>query len=122
MNLWKQYPLDRPGSSDLAYAPAGGPAKQWLAGAFLAAIPVIYGILCMLDGHATFFGRDQIVDFTGAAAFWLAMAYIGIGAFIHFHFFWGLSERLWRFSQVGKGVALLVFLPSFFYAIYRGFF
>ena len=57
----------------------------------------------------------------GDAGFWLAASYIAIGAFMHFHYFWGLSERLWRFSQFAKVSALLVFLPCFLYALYRGF-
>ena len=56
---------------------------------------------------------------TSEAGFWLAVAYIAAGAFLHFHYFWGLSERLWRFSQIAKILSLLVFLLSLFYALYR---
>ena len=49
----------------------------------------------------------------------LAVAYIAVGAFFHFHYFWGLSERLSRFSQFTKVLSILVFLPSLLYALYR---
>jgi hypothetical protein len=104
---------------DLAYGPSGGRAKQWLAGFFLAAIPITYGIVCLHRGHTTLFGRGPNWDATGAAGFWLAVSYIALGAFLHFHYFWGLSDHLWRFSQVLKLLCVLVFLPSFLYALYR---
>ena len=105
-------------AQDLAYAPSGGRAKQWLAGLVLAAVPIIYGIVCIRRGHTTLFGRGSS-DLTGDAAFWLAVAYIAVGAFLHFHYFWGLSERLSNFSQFAKIISLLVFLPSFLYSLYR---
>ena len=106
---------------DLAYAPSGGRTKQWLAGVVLAAVPIIYGIVCLERGHTTLFGRYASSDLTGDAAFSLAVAYVAGGAFLHFHYFWGLSERLSDYSQFAKGMALLVFLPSFLYALYRFF-
>ena len=32
---------------DLAYGPSGGRTKQWLAGVVLAAVPIVYGIVCI---------------------------------------------------------------------------
>lgn len=58
---------------------------------------------------------------TGDAGFWLAVAYIAIGALIHFHYFWCLRNRLWPFSQAGKLFSLLVFLSSLFYALHHSF-
>src|ERR1043166_474179 len=100
-------------ADDLAYGPSGGRAKQWLAGFFLAATPIVYGIVCLHRGHTTLFGRGMHSDATGAAGLWLAVSYIALGAFLHFHYFWGLSNHLWRFSQALKLVSVLVFLPSF---------
>jgi hypothetical protein len=48
-----------------------------------------------------------------------AVPYVAAGAFLHFHYFWGLNERLRRFSHITKILSLLVFLPSLFYALYR---
>jgi hypothetical protein len=106
-------------AEDLAYGPSGGRVKQWLAGVILAAIPIIYGIICIHRGHTILFGRRVTdLDVSGKAGFWLAVSYIAVGSFLHFHYFWGLSERLWRFSQAGKFISALVFLPSFLYALY----
>ena len=94
-------------------------SSKWLAGVILAAVPITYGIICIYRGHATLFGRRAAsLDVSGKAGFWLAVSYIAVGSFLHFHYFWGLSERLWRFSQAGKFTSVLVFLPSFLYALY----
>jgi hypothetical protein len=107
-------------AEDLAYGPSGGRVKQWLAGIVLAAIPIIYGIVCIHRGHTTLFGRRATnLDLSGAAGVALSISYIAVGGFLHFHYFWGLSERLWKFSQAGKVICVLVFLPSFLYALYR---
>ena len=90
-------------------------SSKWLAGVILAAVPIIYGIICIQRGHATLFGRRAAsLDVSGKAGFWLAASYIAVGSFLHFHYFWGLSERLWRFSQAGKftsGARLFAELP-----------
>lgn len=110
-------------AEDLAYGPSGGRTKQWLAGAFLASLPMVYGILCLQRGHTTLFGsRGTDQTLVGSAGISLAIAYVSVGTFLHFHYFWGLSDRLWRFSQALKIASLLVFLPSFFYALYLSFF
>lgn len=109
-------------AEDLANEPSGGHVKMWLTGAVLATVPIAYGICCLVRGHTTLFGRrGPNADLSGAPGIALAIAYIAFGAFLHFHYFWGLSERLWRFSQAGKVLALTVFLPSLLYALYHAF-
>lgn len=55
---------------------------------------------------------------TGEAGVCLAIAFIAIGGFLHFHYFWGLSDRLWRFSKPLKVGSLLVAFPTFVYALW----
>lgn len=106
-------------AEDLAYEPTGGRIKQWLAGVLLAATPIVYGLVCIHRGHTTLFGRSTAnLNLSGAAGFWLAISNIAFGFFLHFHYFWGLSERLWRFSRAAKLISALVFLPCFLYALY----
>jgi hypothetical protein len=104
----------------LAYLPAGGRSKQWKSGMGLACLPVIYGLYCLHKGDATLPWRNAIpMKYEAGQA--LAIAWIAVGAFLHFHYFWGLSDRLWKASQPLKVLALLVFLGAFFYAHYRAF-
>lgn len=109
-------------AEDLANGPSGGRTKQWIAGAILASLPIFYGIHCIQRGHTTLFGsRGSSESLVGSAGISLAIAYMSIGAFLHFHYFWGLSDRLWRYSQALKVSSVLVFLPAFFYALYLAF-
>lgn len=125
MSIWtnKEHRTYLDDAENLAYGPSGGPVKQWLAGVVLALLPIIYGSICIDRGHTTLPGsRGGSLELKGDAGFWLAVSYIAIGAFAHFHYFWGLSDRLCRFSQFAKVSSLLVFLPSFIYAIYLALF
>jgi len=107
---------------DLAHSPSGGRGKQWFAGIVMAAVPVIYGIHSIQCGYATLPGSRGVSEkLTGEAGVWLAVASIALGAFLHFHFFWGLSERLWRFSEGLKVVAMLALLTAFCRALYLAF-
>ena len=103
---------------DLAHAPSGGRKKQWFAGVVMAMVPVIYGIHSIRRGYTTLPGSRGAEKLTGEAGVWLAVACIALGAFLHFHFFWGLSERLWRFSERLKVVTLLTLLGAFGRALY----
>jgi len=96
--------------------------KQWLLGVGLALLPVIYGLVCIQRGSTHLFGRrGSGAELTGAEGVALAIAYIAIGVFLHFHYFWGLSDRLWKYSVTGKTVALTVFLGALFYALCKNF-
>ena len=107
------------GFDDLAYGPSGGRGKQWFVGVVVAALPVIYGIYSIQRGWTTLFGSGrEDARISGDAALWMSVAYIAFGAFLHFHYFWGLIEGLWRYSQGLKTVALLVVLPAFVWGMW----
>ncbi len=92
---------------------------MWLLGVGLALIPLGYGVHCLFTGHSRFFGRRSHLDLDGSAAFALAVAYITVGVFIHAHWFWGLHPRFELFSYVLKVLAVLVFLGSFGYTMFK---
>jgi len=106
-------------AEDLASTSSGGSIKMWIVGIGIALVPIIYGTYSLIIGHTYLPGRGSSgLDLTGTGAQSLAIAYISVGIFIHFHFFWGLHPRLYRFSQLLKIVPLLAFLGSFFYTIF----
>ena len=124
MSIWfnKEHRTYLDDAEDLAYGPSGGRVKQWLAGVVMASLPIVYGGICLHRGHTVLpGGRGGSLELKGDAGFWLAVSYIAIGAFVYFHYFWGLSDRLWRFSQFMKVCALLVFLAGFLRALYGAF-
>lgn len=106
-------------AEDLAYPPSGGRFKMWLLGVGLALLPIGYGIHCLRTGHALLLGENSNLDVTGSGAVALALAYIAIGVFIHAHWFWGLRPGCELVSYLLKFAAVLLFLGSFGYAIYR---
>ena len=104
-------------AEDFSYEPKGGPLKQWLAGMALPLVPICYGISCFFSGQSRLFSDKGITELSDKPAIALAVSYIALGSFIHFHYFWGLESKLCRFSQAGKVVSLLIFLPLFIYAL-----
>ena len=93
---------------------------MWIAGAALPLLPIGYGLHCLYTHQATLPGsRGAHLELHGSAAIGLAIAYLAIGGFAHFHWFWGLRPHLERFSEPGKILSTLVFLPSFGFALYK---
>lgn len=121
MSFWLRNPYEETTNDidDFSNLPSGGPIKMWLLGVGLSLIPFIYGIRCFRKGEARLFGRDDDLDLTGTSAISLAIAYLALGLFIHAHWFWGLHPRLYPFSPCLKGIALVVFVVSFFYTMFR---
>lgn len=122
MGFWtnKEHRTGFDEAEDLAYSPDGGLVKMWLLGVGLALIPVVYGIRCLFSGHALLLGQnDSELDATGPTAVALAIAYIAVGIFIHAHWFWGLLPKREIVSYALKFLAVLVFLGSLVYVIYR---
>lgn len=109
--------LDHDSIEDLAHAPTGGRVTRWLAGTLIPACIIIYGLVCIRHGSTTMLGRGASLELRHEPAFWMAVAYIAIGGFLHFHFLWGSIERLLRFSHPLKVLSLLVFVSSFIYSL-----
>ena len=106
---------------DLAHAPSGSPWMKWLLGWVAPVAIVAYSLVSMNRGSITLPGEHASMTVTGDNASILAAAYIALAAFLHFHFFWSLHPRLWRYAQALKVVALLTFLPCLFIVLYRQF-
>jgi hypothetical protein len=95
--------------------------KQWLAAVLMAGWPIGCGVLSLSRGKTLLMIRSFNEVLTGDAATSLAIAYLAIGCFIHFHYFWGLSDVLWPYSQTLKLVPLVIAAPAFIYALWRAF-
>jgi hypothetical protein len=118
MGFWTHRPSD--GDADeFAGQPTTDTPTAWLVGLGFAAVPVSYGVWCLCAGRAVFFGDVTTLDLVGATAVAYAVASIALGAFIHFHWFWGMQSRLARWSYPAKMVAAIVFLAGFGFAVWR---
>ena len=123
-NIWirKQRRTAFADAEDLTDFPTGGWIKQWLLGLALPSFIIFYGICCIRHGHTLVLGEHgNSTIVTGNVGFSFAISYILIGLFMHFHYFWGLSRNLWRFSYALKSLTVIGFVLSFLYAMYRMF-
>ena len=103
--------------------PPSGWKEMWIGGIGVALIPVGYGVYCLYTGHARFPRRHgPILDLQGWEAAVLAIAYISIGAFLHFEYFWGRHPRLRSRSSRLKQGAFLIFICGLIYTGFRQFF
>ena len=96
--------------------PAGGRLGRFALGAVLPLAIFWFSLSCIDRRSTPFPHRRGIEDLSGEAAISLAVAYIAVGAFLHFHFLWGATRRLSPYSQPGKSVSFVVFLVAIIYA------
>lgn len=105
----------------ISCGPSGTPLSRWLGGIIVAALFAIYGAWCCWTQDAIFdlgsrFGQLRL---TGDAAVAYGVMLLSVGAFLHLHFWWGASERWWRWSMAGKLLSLVSFVAAFAYLAWR---
>lgn len=113
------FPTRYPPDWDPEAAPNVGPVGRWIYGVVLPAVPVALGVYCLIVGRAWFFGRGMTLTVTGSAAVATAIAYIGIGGFVHFHVFWATHRRWWRLARPGKIGSLCALIGGVVFAIVK---
>ena len=104
MTLWLSRVISRWEYRD--EPPEGGKLQMWVVGVVTAAFPVVYGLICVVSQRAILFGRGGFWTATDSAAVGAGIAYFGLGAYLHFHWFWGLHRNLLPFSGFGRTVSL----------------
>jgi hypothetical protein len=93
--------------------PQGGRATMWIGGVGLALLPVIGGIQTLVSQQGTLGTTLWRRTLEGGPAISLGIGLIGVGAFLHFHFFFGLHPRLREHSHAGKKLALFAACAGF---------
>ncbi len=102
-------PSERRSFDDLLEAqPRGGAPTMWLVGVGLALLPLFYGIVCIVTQRGNIGTTIWPSEVEGGAAIALGGGWIGFALYLHFHFFFGLHERLVRYSRRGKSIGLLL--------------
>lgn len=102
-------PSERRTVADLIDAqPRGGSPTMWLAGVGLALLPLMYGISCIVTRRGELGTTLWPSEVQGPPAVALGVGWVGVGLFLHFHFFFGLHPRLAAFSRRAKSFALIV--------------
>ncbi len=101
-------------------SPSSGWREMWIGGVAVALVPFGYGVYCLHTGHAWFLQRrGPFLDLQGTEAVVLGIAYMGLGAYLHFRYFWGRHPRLRTWSPRLEQGALLVFIGGLGYTALR---
>ncbi len=78
-----------------------------------------YGLYVCLTKKAYLHGSGHSLEINGSLAICFGIAVIALAFFLHFHFVWSVSSRLYRYAGFCKFIALLVLISSFGYVLWR---
>lgn len=96
--------------------PQGGPATKWIGGVGLPLLMGYYGLRCIVTREGQIGSRLWPIVVDGVPAVALGVGWIGVGLFLYFHFFVGMSPGSETRSRKGKSLSLLVaclgFMPA----------
>lgn len=118
--------------SDIAGPSEGGKPGGWIYGV-IAALPLFsYGLYCLLTQHALFFAigsqialnrvprRGLLFEvYDGRLAMSLGLLLITVALYLHFQYFWSQSPRLFRYYEIGRLLAILIFIAAIGWWIYE---
>lgn len=114
--------------SDIAGPPQGGKPEGWIYGVILALPLAVYGLYCMLSQHAWFFAvgikgvpheGGAFQEYTGRLAIALGLSLFALAMYLHFQYFWSQSRRLFRYYEIGRLAAILLFIAAIGWWIYE---
>ena len=80
---------------------------------------ILYGLRTCIIHHAALMYKGGTINLSGTEAVIYGVVLISTGFFIHFHFFWTVSERLYRWAASLKIVALIIFTVSLALLLWR---
>ena len=99
-------------------ASSSDPCARWGNGVGFAAIPLAMGLASIIHQSSYFLSRrGGLAHYTGSNAVALGIAWIGIAAFMHGHYFWSVSDRSYFVSQLLKPLALLTVSGAIGYVV-----
>jgi hypothetical protein len=101
----------------LAGTPSGSLFSRIVGGGIAAVVFLLFGLRACMLRHATLPGRRGArgIELSGPAAISFGIALMAVGIFLHFHFVWAPSERLYRWGNVAKAGSLLVVIGGLGY-------
>lgn len=104
---------------DLAYPPHGERLKLILLGVLIPGLIAYFAIDAWAEQQAYWpggRGGGRGMTVRGEAAQALAVAYLSIGAFLHFRWFWGMLQADQTF-RIGSVCSMLTFLAALLWAV-----
>lgn len=98
--------------------PAYSPFSRWFGGMVVPLAILWYAIEIIIAEKAMVGSEPGAVKILGIEAVIWGIGSIGLGSFIHFHYFWTSFYALCDFADLGKLLSLLVFLGAKGYVIW----
>lgn len=99
---------------DFDGAATGSGWSKVVGGFLVPAAAMLYGAQCVLSKSAVLLGRHNTnLPLNGTNAVLMGCACIAAGAFLHFHYFWTVSEKLFGWAPLLKVLSLLAAVAAF---------
>lgn len=97
--------------------PVGNLFDMMVWGIIVAAIPVVMAIAGLLDGHAPWPFDSRTAS--GHSSIAVCIAFVALGAFTHFHYFWGILKARQAFIY-GRKLSMLCIVLAVAYVLVSG--
>lgn len=111
-----------PYTESVADSSNSGDARKWIVGVVMAIPLAVFGSYCVVAAACpvpfrSSFSLDPIY-YSGSAAVALGLVVLAGAAILHFHWFWGQSDRYPGVGYIGSMISLLVMVGALSWFIY----
>lgn len=102
--------------------PRDTPWNKWGCGVGIPALIALLAARVMFIQKLVTVGRGmRRLQLAGSDAWWLGLAFVGLAAWMHFHFFWTNHPKLASYAEPGKIVSLLAFIGGLGWVVFSQF-
>ena len=93
---------------------------KWVGGLLFPALILWPALKIIITKTGYILGRNGArMDVDGFDAILLGSAIACLALFLHTHYFWGNTKRLFQFYEFGKTISLIVFCVTFIWLVVR---
>ncbi|MDA3799421.1 MAG: hypothetical protein PF692_10105 [Kiritimatiellae bacterium] len=103
----------------LSNTPAGCAFAKWAGGIAAPMLPLLIAIICFKNQRGFIPGRHggEGYELEGLQAIVLGVIFLAAAAGIHFKYFWGNSQRLYKYEYLGEVVTGIIAVAGIIYLI-----
>ncbi|MCR4575665.1 MAG: hypothetical protein K5787_18045 [Lentisphaeria bacterium] len=120
--MWfKPRKYDFPEFEDNDLTTSGRPSSKLLAGIIIPVVVALDGLYFIVTKKSFTFGlRFPSPEMEGPEVVFWGIALLFAAAFIHFHFYWSVSEKLWKYSGILKIISMVGIVISLGLMFWKG--
>ena len=109
----KKRQYDFPEFEDNSFTPSGSPVSKLWGGIVAPIVLALSGLYSVIVQKSFTFGLRYPSKFEGTEAVFWGIGLLFLAALLHFHHYWTVSEKLWKYSGLLKIIAIIGALISF---------